>query len=339
MATRKKSGKKKPAAKKRVTIKKSKTVLVLRTCGPTGKSFNGFKWPLEVGATVECADWKPTKICGNGLHGLLNGEGDWGMLDWDVSAKVLILEVDAASVVDIGDKVKFPRAVVKQIGNLPDMLAYFVRERWTKDAGAIKASSGDSSRSASSGNSSRSASSGDWSRSASSGNWSRSASSGDSSSSASSGDLSRSASSGDSSSSASSGYSSSSASSGNWSSSASSGYSSSSASSGNSSSSASSGDLSRSASSGNSSSSASSGNSSSSASSGNSSRSASSGYSTISMVAGLNGRAKAGPNGCLSLCYNDGKRPRVVTGYVGEDGIEADTWYRVKNGKLVECEG
>jgi hypothetical protein len=52
------------------------------------------------------------------------------------------------------------------------------------------------------------------------------------------------------------------------------------------------------------------------------------------MVAGLNGVAKAGENGCFALCWHDGKRNRIVVGYVGEDGIEADTFYRVADGKL-----
>jgi len=52
------------------------------------------------------------------------------------------------------------------------------------------------------------------------------------------------------------------------------------------------------------------------------------------MVAGLNGTAKAGENGCFALCYNDGARNRVLVGYIGENGILADTWYRVVDGKL-----
>jgi len=32
-------------------------VLMLRTCGPDGESYGGFRWPLTVGATVEAPDW------------------------------------------------------------------------------------------------------------------------------------------------------------------------------------------------------------------------------------------------------------------------------------------
>ena len=36
-----------------VTIDTAKTVLVLRTCAADGASYNGFKHPVEVGATDE----------------------------------------------------------------------------------------------------------------------------------------------------------------------------------------------------------------------------------------------------------------------------------------------
>jgi hypothetical protein len=95
-----------------------------------------------------------------------------------------------------------------------------------------------------------------------------------------------------------------------------------------------SGDHSTAASSGDHSKAASSGYYSKAASSGNYSKAASSGENTIAMVAGLNGAAKAGENGCFALCWHDGERNRIVTGYVGENGILADTWYHVVKGKL-----
>ncbi len=162
------------------------------------------------------------------------------------------------------------------------------------------------------------ASSGDGSKAASSGNYSKAASSGYGSTAASSGDGSTAASSG------------------NYSKAASSGNYSKAASSGNYSKAASSGDGSTAASSGYGSTAASSGYGSKAASSGDGSTAASSGYGTVAFVAGIDGSAKAGDNGCIALCYYDGKRNRVLVGYVGEDGIEADTFYVARGGKLVK---
>lgn len=83
---------------------------------------------------------------------------------------------------------------------------------------------------------------------------------------------------------------------------------------------------------------ASSGECSTAASSGRGSTAAAAGEHTIATVAGLRGKAKAGAHGCIALCWYDGKRTRITVGYVGEDGIEADTLYRVDDtGKLVRA--
>lgn len=49
--------------------------LVMKVVGPKGESYGAFIWPTEIGSTVEAPDWKPTKECGNGLHGWLWGLG------------------------------------------------------------------------------------------------------------------------------------------------------------------------------------------------------------------------------------------------------------------------
>ena len=128
---------------------------------------------------------------------------------------------------------------------------------------------------------------------------------------------------------------------------ASSGDSSTAASSGHFSKAASSGDSSTAASSGDSSTAASSGHSSTAASSGDSSTAASSGDSStagcdtngFASVAGLAGRVRGGIGSALSLGYRDAQgRNRIAIGYVGENGIKPDTWYKAdpKTGKLVE---
>ena len=56
------------------------------------------------------------------------------------------------------------------------------------------------------------------------------------------------------------------------------------------------------------------------------------------MGAGYGSIAKAGSNGAIALAYKDtSDRPRIVVGYVGEEGIEADTWYKVVEGKLIKA--
>ena len=197
------------------------------------------------------------------------------------------------------------------------------------------ASSGNSSTAASSGYYSKAASSGNYSTAASSGNCSSAVSSGNSSTAASSGNCSKAASSGNYSSAVSSGNSSTAASSGNSSTAASSGYYSKAASSGNCSSAVSSGNCSKAASSGNYSKAASSGNCSSAVSSGNCSSAESNGKQTIAMVAGIDGRARAGVNGAFALPWLDGEQVRIAVGIIGEN-VKADVWYYVKDGALIE---
>ena len=171
------------------------TVLVLRTVNADGTSHNGFQWPIEVGAVVECPDWDPKPECGNGLHGLVHGEGDWDLLDWSPDAKALVLEVEESCIVEIGAKVKFPRAIVREITSLASAIcrlacdgariaqsvADLIVEVGTKAAsgyGSRLAASGYDSRLAASGNRSRLAASGDGSHLAASGNDSQLAASG-----------------------------------------------------------------------------------------------------------------------------------------------------------------
>jgi hypothetical protein len=54
------------------------------------------------------------------------------------------------------------------------------------------------------------------------------------------------------------------------------------------------------------------------------------------MVAGCAGSARAGEQGAFALAWKDGEQMRIAVGVVGENGIIADTWYRVgNNGVLV----
>ena len=186
----------------------SNTIRVLRTCNADGTSRNGFQWPLTEGAVVECPDWSPVAECGNGLHGLAEGEGDWGLLNWEPDAVALVLEVDESVVVEIGAKVKFPRAIVRKVGKLAGLLCELAcdAKRITAQVTDLiskvgssdsqLAASGDYSRLAASGVRSQLAASGDYSQLAASGVRSQLAASGDYSRLAASGDYSRLAASG-----------------------------------------------------------------------------------------------------------------------------------------------
>ena len=56
-------------------------------------------------------------------------------------------------------------------------------------------------------------------------------------------------------------------------------------------------------------------------------------------MAGANGRVKGNAGSALSLGYKDDQgRNRIAVAYVGENGIEADTWYKIKGGKFVRAQ-
>ena len=70
--------------------------LFLRTCKSDFTSYNNFQWPNEVGAIVHAPDWSPNPECGNGLHGLLNGNEDSSLLSSDESCVWMVVEADIA---------------------------------------------------------------------------------------------------------------------------------------------------------------------------------------------------------------------------------------------------
>ena len=102
--------------------------LVLRVCRADFTSHGGFKWPSEVGSSVEASDWKQNQNCGNGLHGWLFGHGDVGCVDhWaQPDSKWFVLEVESSTIITLGGKVKFPRAVVRFIGGREEAAAFLL---------------------------------------------------------------------------------------------------------------------------------------------------------------------------------------------------------------------
>ena len=119
-----------------------KTSLVLRVCGANGESYGGFRWPLEVGATVTAPDWKATHACGAGLHGWLYGQGDHSCMDkWQSEgAPWLVVEVESDSIIELGGKVKFPACVVRFVGNAKSATDYlWEHEPRSRDVAVIGA--------------------------------------------------------------------------------------------------------------------------------------------------------------------------------------------------------
>ncbi len=98
------------------------TVLVLRTCDADLRSYGGFQWPDE--GEVAAPDWSDEPVCGRGLHGLLWGEGDGGLLNWNETARWLVVEVAVGDYVSIDGKVKFPRGTVVFCGDRLDATQY-----------------------------------------------------------------------------------------------------------------------------------------------------------------------------------------------------------------------
>jgi hypothetical protein len=108
------------------------TSFVLRVCRNDGSSHYGFKWPLQVGASVEASDWSAYATCGHGLHGWLHGDGDPSLASKYLNhynALWYVLEVETESLVTIECspfKCKFPRAVVRFIGSLQEARAFLL---------------------------------------------------------------------------------------------------------------------------------------------------------------------------------------------------------------------
>lgn len=110
--------------------KSDDVVYILRTCAADMSGYGGFKWPER--GTVRCPapdptavpgtnrslrHWDPTPQCGNGLHGLLFGEGEVSHLSTAKDAKWLVVKVKRKNVVDLNDKVKFKSGVVVFCGS------------------------------------------------------------------------------------------------------------------------------------------------------------------------------------------------------------------------------
>ena len=78
--------------------------LILRKCQENGFSSNNFYYG-KAGEIATAPDWDPKPECGNGLHGLLEGNGNWSLL---VGFSWLVIEAKTEDIVEIDDqKCKF----------------------------------------------------------------------------------------------------------------------------------------------------------------------------------------------------------------------------------------
>ena len=78
--------------------------LILRKCWKNGLSRRNFYYG-NVGDIVTAPDWNPEPKCGNGIHGLLEGNGDWHLLEGE---HWLVIEADEIDIVNIDNyKCKF----------------------------------------------------------------------------------------------------------------------------------------------------------------------------------------------------------------------------------------
>ena len=105
----------------KIKLKKGE-VLCLRTCDKDLKGHGGFQWPKS--GVVKCTDWLPKKSCGNGLHGLKWGVGDGSVLNWNEDAVWMLVAVMDKSIIDMGNKVKFPSCRVVFCGQRHDAVKF-----------------------------------------------------------------------------------------------------------------------------------------------------------------------------------------------------------------------
>jgi hypothetical protein len=285
----------------------------------------GFQY--EVGKTYKHEG--EVKACKSGFHACLN---PLDVLNYyDVTSNFAIVELSGETSTHEGDsKIASAEITIKAELKLPDFIDTVVSYLQNLISG--ETASGDYSQLAASGDYSQLAASGNWSQLAASGNCSQLAASGNWSQLAASGNCSQLAASGNSSQLAASGNASRLAASGN---------SSQLAASGNASRLAASGNCSQLAASGNSSQLAASGNASRLAASGNWSQLAASGDASVVVSAGLRAKAKCGKNGAIALAWWSAAedRYRISTAYEGENGIKADTWYKLDyNGNFLEAD-
>jgi len=112
-------------------------VLIVKWVRNQGETYQGFRWPLRVGAEVVSPNWSPQPTCESGglfgwPWGLALGDGK----DPDWSATWLVFGADPAEVVDLRGKVKAPRGIVRCVGSWWEATAFVLagQQAWVAHA-------------------------------------------------------------------------------------------------------------------------------------------------------------------------------------------------------------
>ena len=118
--------------------------LVMKVVGPDMRSYGGFLWPES--GYVEAPDWDPQPACGRGLHGWLNGQGDYTCQSFTEidGAKWLILEVD--NFIHLVGKVKFQSCTVVHCGTRQTATNYLLQAGISGPIIGVTVSGGPNSR-------------------------------------------------------------------------------------------------------------------------------------------------------------------------------------------------
>ena len=302
------------------------TELILKNIEAGMVSYNGFVWPKS--GKVICPDWEPTFQCGHGFHGLLRGEGSGQYFCTKSNAVWLVIEAKKKDILtgrgELQDKCKFRAGKVIYCGAFDGAQAVIVAQYHNMGVvyrGIVKSegehslarSEGYGSTAQSEGYGSTAQSEGYGSTARSEGYGSTAQSEGYSSIARSEGEHSTAQSTGEHSLARSEGERSIARSTGDYSTARSEGEHSTAQSTGNGSTARSTGDYSTAQS------------------TGNYSLAQSTGYSSTARSEGYYCRAVAGNNGCIQLCLFDGERKRIITGYIGENGLKPNVAYKLND--------
>jgi hypothetical protein len=334
---------------------------MLRTSKAGGIAYSGFRYP-ETGL-VKCDTWSHKPVCGYGLHGLLHGAGKQALLYADDKTRVWqVLRVRRADIVyvteDEGGKWKVPEAFVVHTGTM-DSATKILREldeevvEGTLPGGAAS-NSGYQGAASNSGTRGAASNSGEYGAASNSGTRGAASNSGYQGAASNSGYQGAASNSGEYGAASNSGYQGAASNSGTRGAASNSGEYGAASNSGYQGAASNSGYQGAASNSGYQGAASNSGYQGAASNSGYQGAASNSGYQGAASNSGDQGAASNSGDqgaaiarngsrarstvdtGVLIFIDDSGSRPRVITAYPGEDDIKVGTWYKVRDGKLVE---